>query len=117
MRIDKHLSFETLYPSIPCMQIHFLDVHLDEIENIPGFPNTDSGQKKSLFCSECICAKTLGKCKIPNLSQRVSVFGAKVAIVYLLEAYLCWKVGQHAACHCQHSPNCFNKPPLHCALF
>ena len=46
MRIDKHLSFETLYPSIPCMQIHFLDVHLDEIENIPGIPNTDPGQKK-----------------------------------------------------------------------
>ena len=46
MRIDKHLSFETLYPSIPCMQIHFLDVHLDEIENIPAFLTLILGKKK-----------------------------------------------------------------------
>ena len=46
MRIDKHLSFETLYPSIPCMQIHFLDMHLDEIENIPAFLTLILGKKK-----------------------------------------------------------------------
>ena len=77
MRIDKHLSFETLYPSIPCMQIHFLDVHLDEIENIPAFLTLILGKKSSRYFAASVFVRK------PWVSVKYLTFHS--ALVYLVQ--------------------------------
>ena len=61
------------------MQIHFLDVHLDEIENIPGFPNTDPGQKSSRYFAASVFVRK------PWVSEKYLTFHS--ALVYLVQKW------------------------------